>query len=81
MRASGDKTPTVKKSFADVKTNQPHAAAITWMKETGVSNGKFCAIVCKGHYKEFLDSGYSFYSIDRNAPAGPFGKLLNWLTD
>ena len=40
-----------------------------------------CAIVCKGHYKEFLDSGYSSYSMDRNVPAGPFGKLLNWLTD
>lgn len=40
-----------------------------------------CAIVCKGHYKEFLDSGYGSYSIDKNASAGPFGKLLNWLTD
>ena len=39
MRASGDKAPSAKKSFADVKTNQPHAAAITWMKDTGISTG------------------------------------------
>lgn len=39
MRASGQKAPAAKKSFADVNTNQPHAAAMTWMKETGISTG------------------------------------------
>lgn len=41
-----------------------------------------CAIVCKGHYKEFLDDSYGYYSSGGNsAPVGPFGKLLDWLTD
>lgn len=45
-------------------------------------NDLSCAIVCKGHYKEFLDSGYGYYSNDKGmTPAGPFGKLLDWLTD
>ena len=39
MRAAGAKAPKASKSFADVKTSQPHAAAMTWMKNTGVSTG------------------------------------------
>ena len=39
MRASGEKAPATKQSFADVKTNQPHAAAMTWMKDKGISTG------------------------------------------
>jgi len=38
-----------------------------------------CAVVCKGHYKEFLDSGYSYGN--NNGSNGPFGKLLDWLTE
>lgn len=44
-------------------------------------NDLSCAIVCKGHYKEFLDSGYNSYSHDKNSATGSFGKLLNWLTE
>lgn len=39
MRASGDKAPAFKQVFQDVKSNQPHANAIVWMKNTGISNG------------------------------------------
>ena len=39
MRASGDKAPKVAQSFRDVKSTQPHSAAMTWMKNTGISTG------------------------------------------
>lgn len=39
MRASGDKAPKASNSFADVKKTQAHAAAMTWMKNTGISTG------------------------------------------
>lgn len=39
QRSSGDKAPKAKQSFEDVKPTQTHAAAITWMKDKGISKG------------------------------------------